>query len=393
MAEIEAVTVIGPFRGVTGYDHHVRAFVRGLVATGIAVQLRQHAAWGDHPGSEGVLDPFFAELARPVPARLSLQFCMPHQIGTEPDLPILLHTMFEATRIPQSWVEASRRVRLTLLPTESSRRAWQRSGVPSGCLRLSPLGVDPAFFGARHEPLPIVLADGRPLASVRHRFLNVSTWTPRKNLEGLAGAWLAATSHRDDAVLVMKVMLSPGFGLEALRAFLDLLARSSGRALADAAPIHVIADILSDEEMARLYAAATHYLSLSHGEGWDLPMMEACAAGLVPIAPDHSAYRDYLSPADALLIPSKVAASGLDRTDSLFSGLDWWQPDRASAVRTIRAILDDGLAPPRLPRDRILRNFTWERAVSRLIAILDEAAVDPVGDRRRRWWPGRRTGR
>lgn len=28
-------------------------------------------------------------------------------------------------------------------------------------------------------------------------------------------------------------------------------------------------DILADDEMPGLYAAATHYISLSYGEGWD----------------------------------------------------------------------------------------------------------------------------
>ena len=49
----------------------------------------------------------------------------------------------------------------------------------------------------------------------------------------------------------------------------------------------------SDEEIADmtgLMRAATHYWSMSHGEGWDLPLSKAGAMGLSLIAPRHSAY-------------------------------------------------------------------------------------------------------
>ena len=62
----------------------------------------------------------------------------------------------------------------------------------------------------------------------------------------------------------------------------------------DAAPVRVLHDLVADAKAPGLYAAATHYISLSHGEGWDQPMMEAAAAGLKLIAPSHSAYLTYL---------------------------------------------------------------------------------------------------
>ena len=49
--------------------------------------------------------------------------------------------------------------------------------------------------------------------------------------------------------------------------------------------------VFTDAELPSLYAAATHYVSLSHGEGWDMPLCEAAASGLAVIAPRHTAYR------------------------------------------------------------------------------------------------------
>jgi glycosyltransferase involved in cell wall biosynthesis len=396
MATIHAVRVTGPYRGITGYDHHVREYVLGLVRAGIAVELHQHEVWGPNPRSRGVLDPCFDALAAPVDAQVSLQFCMPHQATIDPVLPTVLHTMFEASGIPPAWAEVSRRCRLTLLPAESSRRAWLRSGVPAARLRLCPLGVDVALYGREHAPLPVLLDNGRPLSSYRRRFLNVTNWVLRKNLTGLIRAWLRATTNRDDAALVLKLgLVGMGTG-EVLPMHLRLIQESLGKALAEAAPIHVITETLLDEEMPRLYAAATHYWSMSHGEAWDLPMTEACASGLTPVAPDHSAYPTYLDRSSALLIPSAEVPAhrqGGGNRGSLFAGLNWWKPDEDAAVAIIRAILDRDLAPAESPRQRILRDYSWTHATDRLIACLDEALTEPAPSRRRSWSPFRARAR
>ena len=42
---MRALTVRGPFRGVTGYDHHVREFVRELARQGMRVWLLDLPLW------------------------------------------------------------------------------------------------------------------------------------------------------------------------------------------------------------------------------------------------------------------------------------------------------------------------------------------------------------
>ena len=166
-----------------------------------------------------------------------------------------------------------------------------------------------------------------------------------------------------------------------------------GKALKDAAPLHFIYDLFSDADMPRLYAAATHYISMSFGEGWDQAMVEAAASGLKLIAPNHSAYTAYLDPSIAHLIPSRevpaVFPSGGD-VGILFQGANWWEPDEGDAIAAIRAAIDgrDGDKAP--ARERILTEFTWAKATQRLIAILSEA--EARGKRQRFWlWPRRYT--
>lgn len=392
---LRSLLVRGPFRGASGYDHHVREFVRELARQGVAVQLVDLPEWGPATLPPEQREAWFEALGRPVGAAVALHFCMPHQVTPFAGLANVNFTMFEATRVHPSWIAANGRHDLVVLPTESSRRAWIDSGLSPGKIRLCPLGINPDRFARPAEPLPLRTERGEPVAGYRTRFLNVSELGPRKNLVGLVRAWLLATTADDDAILVVKLgAYAPGRREQWSRQ-LETVQRELGKPLAAAAPIHVVRAIFSDAEMPRLFAAATHYVSLSHGEGWDQPMVEAAASGLRLIAPDHSAYRAYLDPSVAQLVPSELTPAAYDgdpATALLFVGADWWQPDEAAAVACIRAAIEGRDTPRAAARQRVLAGFTWQQATRRLVAILDEVASRRRLPRlwpRLRWYSGR----
>src|ERR1700752_2284732 len=121
---VRAVQVRGPFRGTTGYDHHVREFVRALVHQGVAVQLLDLPEWTPSRLPTTADDATFDELSRPGDASVSLPFCIPHQVVPAPGMAIVNYTMFEATGIHPAWARRAHEIDLTVLPTESSRTAW-----------------------------------------------------------------------------------------------------------------------------------------------------------------------------------------------------------------------------------------------------------------------------
>ncbi len=66
-------------------------------------------------------------------------------------------------------------------------------------------------------------------------------------------------------------------------------------------------DILTRDELNRLYDMSAFYVSTAHGEGQNLPLIEAMGRGVVPVSVDHTAMRDYISEQDAVVIPSTFA--------------------------------------------------------------------------------------
>jgi hypothetical protein len=77
---LAALRVRGPFDRSTGYDHHVRKFVRELVNQGVAVELVDIPQWGPARLPPHLRDPSFNSFDTPTSARVTLHFCTPHQV-------------------------------------------------------------------------------------------------------------------------------------------------------------------------------------------------------------------------------------------------------------------------------------------------------------------------
>src|SRR5688572_14555060 len=101
-----AVNVRGPFVGPSGYDHHVREFVRELQQAGVAIRLENLNQWSPVRLPHNLRDPWFESLTERIRAKVTLHFSFPDQVAPEPFCANLNYTMFEATRIPDSWVQA-----------------------------------------------------------------------------------------------------------------------------------------------------------------------------------------------------------------------------------------------------------------------------------------------
>ena len=369
---VRSLAVRGSFRGASGHDHHTREFAWQLARQGVRIQLADIPEW--HPVKlppEG-LDPWFGQLASPVGAASVLQFCMPHQVVPGEDQLTVNYTMFEASSVPADWLAKGHDHDLVIVPTRSSLEAWLAGGYPAHKLRICPLGVDAERFGPSAAPLLLQAPDGRPVTDYRVRVLNVSELVPRKNLTGLVRVWIGATSPDDDAILIIKLGSESRRETSAFIRQLAIMEQALGRSHA---PILCVSRLLDDAEMPGLYAAATHYWSMSHGEGWDQPMTEAGATGLRLIAPGHSAYLDYLDTEVAQLLPVQVtrADARFDPwTAALFEGAHWWTPDEDAAAQALRNAISGHDRPAASIRDRLVSAFTWRQAGARLIEILAE---------------------
>jgi len=104
-------------------------------------------------------------------------------------------------------------------------------------------------------------------------------------------------------------------------------------------------------------------------------MMEAGASGLGLIAPAHSAYLTYLDSSTARWLPSRELPAVFEEnpaTAALFRGANWWERMKMQLSKAFRPQSPAGNRRGRARGNGIVRDFTWERATTRLIEILSQ---------------------
>ena len=126
--------------------------------------------------------------------------------------------------------------------------------------------------------------------------LAISEWVNRKNFTSLIRSFLIEMSDKDDAYLIIKTNLPPGYAKENFVKELEQIKNTTRTLSPNRQNMFFILDYLSDQKMQRLYDVSTIFSLTSYGEGFSLPTSEAVLTGMPVLCPDHGGHVDYISP-------------------------------------------------------------------------------------------------
>lgn len=179
------------------------------------------------------------------------------------------------------------------------------------------------------------LAASRTERREQTTFLHVSSSFRRKGIDVLLAAWARAFGSADNVRLVIKTFPNPhntvAEQVAALRAEHPDLAR-----------IDIISRDVEAEDMPQFYADADVMVLPTRGEGYNLPALEAMAAGLPLIVTGHGGHRDFCGPQEARLLRYDLAKS-----ESHVGGAHsmWAEPDVDDLVDALREHVDPAQLP------------------------------------------------
>lgn len=134
-------------------------------------------------------------------------------------------------------------------------------------------------------------------------FLHVSSCFPRKGVDVLLDAWGKAFTTRDKVKLVIKTFPNPHNTVQ--DQVWDL-----SRRYPNMAPIQILNRDMDRDELVDLFRDADVMVLPTRGEGYNLPALEAMAAGLPLIVTGHGGHRDFCGPAEARLLDYDFVLSG-----------------------------------------------------------------------------------
>jgi glycosyltransferase involved in cell wall biosynthesis/tetratricopeptide (TPR) repeat protein len=240
----------------------------------------------------------------------------------ECDLPLALF-VWEESLVPREIVDhLSEHFRGVITQTHAVTKALLDSGVAVpvhhvGCaVDLSPFAAVAKRRAKRGRRPPVDRA--HPVV-----FLHVSSCFPRKGVDLLLAAYGRAFS-RDDAVrLVIKTFPNPHNDVA------EQIERLPGAAPA----VELIEEDLDESALLALYEAADVMVLPTRGEGFNLPAVEAMAAGLPLIVTAHGGHADFVGPAVARTLDYRLAHS---QSHVHAPGSLWAEPDREDLVAALR---------------------------------------------------------
>jgi hypothetical protein len=348
----------------TGYAMSSRELVRALDQEGVRVSYRYVYGRGtvfarDEPESSGDyrLD-VIAQRQAPRRPPVSVVYGQGDAFSSNRGRYKIGYTMLEVDGFPKDWVRQANHMDEVWVPSEFNRQGFLRSGLKRP-IHVIPLGVDTEDFH------PGVTAWPNP--SGEFVFLSSFEWGERKEPWLLLKAFSETFSASDPVRLVCKVMNRDG-ALSLKEEIGRLGLKASGGKVSWLFNLE-----FPHYQLASLYRSADCYVSVSRGEGWDMPLMEAMACGLPSIATDWGAHTEFVHAGIAYPLAIKGTIPAVAKCP-YYDGYSWADPD----FDHLRALLQEVY----LNRDEARRRgiaaaaemaarWSWRGAARRIVARLE----------------------
>jgi GT2 family glycosyltransferase/glycosyltransferase involved in cell wall biosynthesis len=267
-------------------------------------------------------------------------------------------TMLEVDGFPSGWVRQANAMDEVWVPSAFNRDGFLRGGLQKP-VHIIPLGVDTNYFH------PCVASWPNPAGELV--FLSLFEWGERKEPWLLLKTFNEEFSVHEPVRLLCKIMnRDPGVKLkEEIR---RLRLKESGGKIS-----YLFNLELDHYQLGSLYRSADCFVTVSRGEGWDMPLMEAMACGLPAIATDWGAHKEFLHAGNGYPLAVRGTVPAVAKCP-YYEGFSWADPDPEHLRRLMREVYENreearrrGLAAAQ----EMAECWTWRNAARRIVERLD----------------------
>ena len=285
----------------------------------------------------------------------------------------------ETDKCNPAWIEAVNRMDMIVVPSEFTKQTF----LDSGEVKVPIVVIPEAYPESYNDPEAVTPVDLG--LKTKFNFLVVGQLTgtdtenDRKNLPYTI-KWLADTfAGRPDVGVVLKTNSGAQTQLDKrnVQNIFAKLVREVSRP--NGPTFYLLHGHMSDGEMKGLY---THpdikaLVTLTHGEGYGLPILEAAACGLPIIATNWSGHLEFLKNGKFIAVDRMLAEIPASRIDGqiFHKGFKWAMPIELDAKRRLKKFYESSSMPLEWAKDlqvKIHKGYSFE-AIARIYStVLDE---------------------
>ncbi len=329
--------ICAPVSSRSGYGDHARDLVRAFLKIDKFDIKIQDVNWGETPRDsldskldKNIIDCILLEPKMDRQPDVYVDIRIPNEFQTWGKINIGITAGIETTAVSNVWIEGCNKMDLVLVPSEHSKDGFVKAlyekmqQMPDGQqqkvgeLKLEkPIealfeGVDENVF----KPIDNSSLDLVDDIKEDFAFLHVGLWgkggygEDRKDISKLVKIFYESFANKKEQPALILKTAGATFSImdkeECLRKINEI--KSKFPSDWNLPNVYLLHGSLSTEEMNKLYnhPKVKSFISLTHGEGFGRPMLEASMVGLPVITSAWSGQLDFLSQTDSMLLGGEL---------------------------------------------------------------------------------------
>ncbi len=245
----------------------------------------------------------------------------------------IAHFYWEATPLPIAWSSVINSVTEIWAPCPLVANCCKEAGF-RGRLEIVPTpAISPGYLDIPSLNIPGINSNS-------FIFYSIFQWHNRKGWKELLAAYFEEFTSNDNVSLIIKTNpinhLLQGQISEDIKSFKLSISNQ------DTAPLALLQNIISEEELFALHKTGHCYVAPHHGEGWGMPIHDAIMAGKQIIATKFGGVTEFLDDNSFYPIPfSMVPVRGMDWNAAYCESQKWAQPDISELRRIMRDVYEN----------------------------------------------------
>lgn len=235
-------------------------------------------------------------------------------------------------------------------PSNFAKQVFVNSCIPSDRIKVIPHGINAEQYRQTSTIDFKTNKKFKILANIAQNHL-------RKNIPGLLEAYGKSFTTKDDVCLILKGKdKKPSAPFEV--SVSECLSNFKKKY-----PQHAEIKIFSEfvEDISALYRSIDACYTMTHGEGFYMPGLEAIASGKLCVAPNHGGQLDFLNHTNSLLVSGKEERAN---PKSMYweskNNAIWFQPSTDDAAqKLIYASKNYEIINANINKEEILQKYDW----------------------------------
>jgi len=333
------VLVTAPVATRSGYGSHSRDIVHSLIDMDKFDIKIMSVRWGNcsmnaldehDERDKRIIDRLMTEPRLPRQPDIHFHIVVPNEFMINAKYNIGITAGIESTVVHQTWLEGANRMDLLLVPSNFTKQGFinttfqrvdQQTGQKGPDLRLEKAievlfeGADLNIYKKTNEFSPEIVSEFEQIPE-RFNFLYTGHWLQgnlgedRKDTGMLVKTFLETFKNVKDAPgLIMKTS-GATFSVIDREEILSKIRDIRSTVYGELPNIYLLHGDFTDDEMNQLYnhPKVKAHVSLTHGEGFGRPLLEASLSEKPVIAPNWSGHTDFLEKDMSIMLPGSMSS-------------------------------------------------------------------------------------